>query len=121
LPAVIKAARPPFDVQYHHDPKNKFKFSGKTTDDEWLAKVAAEGWIVFSHDRKFHTRLAEISAIKQHKAGCFYLPGSQSPTWNKLVYFVRAFEGIEQRIAATARPFIFDLAYTGRFKTILIS
>jgi hypothetical protein len=116
----LKAARPPFEVQYHHDPRNKFKFSDTTTDDEWLANVADEGWIVFSHDRKFHTRLSEISAIKQHQAGCFYLPGSQSPTWNKLRYFIRGFDGIEQRIIKTARPFIFDLAYTGRFTPVSI-
>ncbi len=107
-------------MQFHHDPKNKFKFGDKTEDDEWIAKVAAEGWIVFSHDRKFHTRLPEISAIKQHKAGCFYLPGSQSPTWNKIRYFLRGYDGIEHRIATTIKPFIFDLAYTGRFTRVSI-
>jgi PIN like domain len=59
-------------VEYHDDPKNKFKFKHDTTDDIWLAAVAQEGWIVFSHDRKFHTLLPECSAIKQHNAGCFY-------------------------------------------------
>jgi hypothetical protein len=74
FPEAIRTVRPPFAVEYHDDPRGKFKFSQDATDDEWLAKVAAEGWIVFSHDRKFHTILAECSAIKQYKAGCFYLP-----------------------------------------------
>ena len=107
-------------MQFHHDPKNKFKFSDNTTDDEWIAKVAAEGWIVFSHDRKFHTRLLECAAIKQYGAACFYLPGASVPTWNKLGYFMKGYDGIAERIKVTSKPFIFDLQYTGRFKQVSI-
>jgi PIN like domain len=114
-------ARPPFSVEYHDDPNSRFKFSQNTTDDEWLAKVAAEGWIVFSHDRKFHTLLPECSAIKQYKAGCFYLPGASSPTWDKMCYFTRAYDGIAERISATVKPFIFELSYAGRFKRVSIT
>jgi len=106
-------ARPPFTVEYHDDPKNKFRFSQQTTDDEWLAKVAGAGWIVFSHDRKFHTLLAECSAIKQYKAGCFYLPGASAPTWDKMRYFMRAYDGIIHRIGLTATPFIFEITHAG--------
>jgi hypothetical protein len=80
-----------------------------------LTKVAAAGWIVFSHDRKFHTLLPEAAAIKQYGAGCFYLPGASSPTWDKVQYFMRSHEGIKRRIANTPRPFIFELLYNGRF------
>jgi PIN domain-containing protein len=107
FPEVIRTARPPFSVEFHDDPKNKFKFSQQATDDEWLAKVAAEGWIVFSHDRKFHTLLPEISAIKQYKAGCFYLPGASLPTWEKMCCFMRAYDGIKARIGATQKPLYF--------------
>jgi hypothetical protein len=113
-------ARPPFAVEYHDDPKNKFKFSQSTLDDEWLSKVAAEGWIVFSHDHKFHTLLPEASAIKQYKAGCFYLPGASVPTWDKMCYFMKAYEGIATRIEVTAKPFIFEVSYAGRFKRVQI-
>jgi hypothetical protein len=107
-------------VEYHHDPRNKFKFKETTPDDEWLSKVAAEGWIVFSHDRKFHALLPECSAIKQYKAGCFYLPGASSPTWNKVCYFTRAYQGIVDRVSVTTKPFIFELSTINRFKTIKI-
>jgi hypothetical protein len=85
-----------------------------------LAAVAQEGWIVFSHDRKFHTLLPERSAIKQYKAGCFYLPGANSQTWDKLCYFTKAYEGIVERIRVTAKPFIFELSAAGRFKRIAL-
>jgi hypothetical protein len=75
---------------------------------------------VFSHDRKFHTLLSECSAIKQYKAGCFYLPGASSPTWDKMGYFMRAYDGIFNRATVTAKPFIFELSHTGRFTQVSI-
>jgi hypothetical protein len=75
---------------------------------------------VFSHDRKFHTLLSEQSAIKQHSAGCFYLPGANASTWDKTRYFMRWFDGIVARIEVTAKPFIFDLSATGKFTRISI-
>jgi hypothetical protein len=82
--------------------------------------VGAEGWIVFSHDRKFHTLLPESSAIKQHNAGCFYLPGASLPTWDKMCYFMRAYHAIAARIKVTTKPFIFELSHAGRFRRISI-
>ena len=85
-------------------------------DDEWIAKVAGAGWIIFSHDRKFHTLLPEAAAIKQYNAGCFYLPGANSPTWDKLHYFMRAYEGIKRRVSNSKKPFIFEIGYNNRFQ-----
>ncbi len=110
-----------FTVEFHHDPKNKFKFKQDVADDVWLPKVAAEGWIIFSHDRKFHTLLPERSAIKQYSAGCFYLPGAQQSTWDKTRYFARWFDGIETRALNTKKPFIFDLTTNGVFKPISLA
>jgi len=107
-------------VEYHHDPKNKFKFKQDVADDVWLPKVAAEGWIIFSHDRKFHTLLPERSAIKQYSGGCFYLPGAQDTTWDKTRYFMRWFEGIHSRALTAKKPFIFDLSTRGIFTNIQI-
>jgi hypothetical protein len=120
FPEALRIARPPFAVEFHHDPRNKFRFNQETPDDEWLSKVAAEGWIVFSHDRKFHTILAECAAIKQYNAGCFYLPGASLPTWDKMSSFIRSYQGIVDRISATAKPFIYDVGYDGRFTQVQI-
>jgi PIN domain-containing protein len=121
LPEFLRKAKPSsFVIEYHHDPKNKFRFKQDTPDDEWIAAVAQEGWIIFSHDRQFHARLPEIAAIKQHSGGCFYLPGANSPTWDKLYYFVRGYRGIEWRVRETPRPFIFNLSREGRFKRVKI-
>ena len=122
MPEAIRAAKPyGFTVEYHHDKKNQFRFDQATPDDEWISKVAAAGWIIFSHDRKFHKLLPEAAAVKQYSAGCFYLPGASSPTWDKAHYFMRSYEGIKNRIANTPKPYIFELQFSGRFvqKTVL--
>ena len=75
---------------------------------------------MFSHDRKFHTLLPEFSAIKQYKAGCFYLPGANRQTWDKMRYFMRVYDRISYRISVTAKPFIFELSHTGKFTQISI-
>jgi hypothetical protein len=86
----------------------------------WLARVAAEGWVIFSHDRKFHSLLPERSAIKQYNAGCFYLGGATFPLWDKLNLFMRGYAGFRSRVQATAKPFIFNLSHAGRFSRVKI-
>lgn len=39
---LLRQAKPPSRVEYHHDPKNKFKFKDTTRGDEWLTIVGAE-------------------------------------------------------------------------------
>jgi hypothetical protein len=120
FPEALRTARPPFTVEFHHDPNNKFHFNQKTPDDEWLAKVGAEGWIVFSHDRKFHRIEAESTAIKQHKVGCFYLWGANNETWDKLCCFMGGYDGIAQRIALLPKPFIFNVERSCRIRHVKI-
>jgi hypothetical protein len=88
FPEAISKANPPFSVEYHSSKANKFKQD--MPDDRWLSIIGQKGWIAFSQDRRFHTEEASITAIKQHKVGCFYLPGANSNTWSKLYMFLRA-------------------------------
>ena len=83
----------------------------KPPTTEWLAKVGAEGWIVFSHDKKFHNELPVCAAIKQHNMGCFYLWGANAETWDKLHCFIRASRHIMMIAEQTPKPFIFHVAH----------
>jgi hypothetical protein len=116
----LRRAAPPFVVEYHHDPRNKFKFKDTTPDDEWLSKVGAEGWIVFSHDRKWHVEAPNIEAIKQHRIGCFYLWGANASTWEKLKCFMRGYDRIAGIADASSRPFIYELDHNGRLTQVTI-
>ena len=121
FPQAERIARPPrVTVEFHHDRKNKFHFNEKTQDDEWIAKVAAEGWIIFSHDRKWHDELPVISAIKQYNAACFYLWGADASTWDKLEAFIFGFERIVERVEHRAKPYIFNVGRQGQLTEIPI-
>ena len=84
----------------------------------WLSAVGQRGWIVFSHDRKFHQIEAECAAIKQHKIGCFYLWGNNAPTWDKLRCFMRAQDQIIEIIKTTERPFVFEIRQNGKLERV---
>ena len=107
-------ARPPFAMEFHHDPRNKFRFKDSTPDDEWMARVGAEGWVVFSHDRKWHVELPVCAAIKQHNIACFYLAGASFPVWDKLRCFMRGYDNIVRCINSKHAPYIYDVAINGR-------
>lgn len=97
-------------------------FDDEEPDDSWLKFVGDRGWIVFTQDRKFHRsgHENELSAIKQYRAGRFYLWGAEATTWEKMRAFCRAFDNIVHAATDTARPFIFDVARSGRLTPIPI-
>ena len=76
-------------------------------DDKWLEIIGAKGWLVFSHDRKFHDDSAACLAIKQHNIGCFYLWGANVETWDKLRCFARNYDKIVAAAVSTPKPFIY--------------
>lgn len=106
----------PMPVQFHHDPKHQYP--PEMPDDQWLTDVGEKGWIVFSHDRKFHKEEAEAMAIRQHGMGCFYLWGAEASSWEKLRSFVRAYDRILSAVENTQRPFIYDVAKNGTMKQV---
>lgn len=118
FPEALWKAKPPFAVEYHHNKTNRFKQDAQ--DDEWLNIVGAKGWIVFSHDRRFHDQAPCVAAMKQHNIGCFYIWGSQAETWEKLRCFVRRYDRIEQIVRTTKTPFIYNVGLRGQLTRVPI-
>jgi hypothetical protein len=119
FPEAISKARPPFSVEYHCSKKNRFRQD--MPDDKWLSIIGQKGWVAFSHDRRFHTEEASIMAIKQHKVGCFYLPGAQKDTWTKLYMFVRAYDRLISVARETEKPFVFRLTALNKIEKVSLS
>lgn len=120
LPEMLRLAKPPFTVQYHHDKRSRFRFAQNALDDHWLEVVGRENWIVFSHDRKFHSVPSEAYVVKQFNIGCFYLWGSQARTWHKLKSFIKGHEKIIAVALETKPPFIYDVMQNGRLKRVVL-
>jgi hypothetical protein len=88
-------------------------FAQNTTDDEWLSVVGSRGWIVLSHDKRFHGESAALEAVRQHNIACFYLGGGSVPVWFKFVIFARAYKSMMSRIQHERAPYIFKVGDNG--------
>ena len=115
LPKLLQwsSLRFPIKVEYHEQ-----HFPIDEQDDIWLQKIGQWGWTVVGHDRRYHERTTELSAIKQRKIGCFYLWGAEATRWAKLQCFARAYDRIVEADANTPKPFIYRVTRTGRLHTI---
>lgn len=102
--------RPPFAVESHY----KQGFADEMPDDEWLTIVGKKGWIVLSHDAKFHREAPALEAIRQHKVACFYLWGAQVPVWNKVGHLTAVYPKIRNVTNREKRPYIYRATENNR-------
>jgi len=116
FPRALFSLRAPVGIEWH----NNQRFTESMPDDQWLAIVGDRGWIVFSHDRKFHTESTETAAVIQHQVGCFYLPAANGSSWEKASALFKSFSKIRQLAETTPRPFIFDVKPTGKIVAVPI-
>lgn len=116
LPLWLKKFQTPFEVEYHDDKAHGF---GQTTpDDEWLNFVGQRGWIVLSHDKRFHQDGMAVAAVKQHRIACFYLDGGTYPSWDKMILFGRRFARVKDIVNSTKRPYIYRIHHRGDVRRI---
>jgi hypothetical protein len=88
-------------------------------DDEWLEIVGSRGWVVVSHDAKWHTEPPAVAAIEQHNVKCFYLYGSQSLMFFKIKALAQNWERISDKIKNENGPFIFRVSRANRLSKLL--
>ena len=115
LPKALDILKLPTQVEYHQN-----HFSSDEQDDAWMPVVGAKGWILIGHDSQHHRRQTELAAIRQHRMGCFYLWGTQSPRWEKMRCFLNAYDRILKAAASTPRPFIYRILKSGELQTVTI-
>lgn len=109
---MLRSAKPWFDVEYHDERKNGF--NNHTPDDEWLASVSQKGWVVISHDKRFHMDSLALEAVRQHNARVFYLCGGSLKTWDKLRIFSQTFIRMDALIKKQKAPYIYQVSYANR-------
>ena len=115
VPEALSKLTCPFQVRWHQGEK----FDQKMDDDEWLHIVGAKGWVVISHDAKWHMEYAAIEAIKQHGIKCFYLYGANSPMFFKLKSLTHNWGKIIHKIKTEKGPFIYRVSCHNRLSRIL--
>lgn len=109
--------RCPFEVR-SHDGEG---FADKMPDDEWLSIVGPKGWIVCSHDAKWHLpdELIALRAIQQHKIGCLYLHGANSIGFFKLKSLAHNYDKIVKVCGGERKPFIYRVTPQNRLRKVL--
>jgi hypothetical protein len=110
LPRALADLKPPVQIHWHQEQR----FPQEMPDDEWLAIVGAEGWVVLSQDRKFHVRQNEAAAIKQHSVRCFYMPCAQDNRWVSMCHIARRHDKM-QLVGSVPAPFVFEPKSNGQF------
>ena len=113
LPRALLVLKIPTRVEFHQS-----HFSNDARDDDWMAKVGQNGWIVVGHDSRHHREQAELFAIKHYQMGCFYLWGSKEKRWQKMRCFLRAYDYILEASLTVPRPFVFRVGETGRLSPV---
>jgi len=95
-------------------------FAQEAQDDEWMAFVAAQGWIVFTQDYALHHQPAVVSIIKQHGAKVFYLWGAEATKFEAMRVLMARLSRALEIAAANNGPFIYRIKPRGRFDQILV-
>lgn len=81
-------------------------------DTDWIPVVAAEGWLIITRDSQIQNNLAELSAVREHKARMVALSGKDAAgTWNQLEIFMRQWAHIEP-LCDEPGPFIYRASRT---------
>lgn len=115
VPEALSKLTCPFEVKWHQGER----FHQAMEDDEWLSLVGSKKWIVISHDAKWHTEPAAITAIQQHKVRCFYLYGANSQMFFKVKALAHNWEKIREKINAEKGPFIYRISKANRLSRVL--
>lgn len=105
----------PFEVRWHEGER----FPAAMPDDEWLAIVGSNGWIVCSHDAKWLGETAPLKAIQQHKIACFYLWGASSIGFFKLKSLAHNYDKIMKVCRTEKPPYIYRVTPRNRLRKVL--
>jgi predicted nuclease of predicted toxin-antitoxin system len=98
-------------VEIHDD-----HFASDARDEEWLTDVGLRGWVVLTKDRKFHTRILEITAIARSQVRVFKLTaaGLQGPEMASI--FVKSISKINRFVTGNSAPFIATIDRNAKVK-----
>lgn len=115
VPEALSTLTCPFQVRWHQGEK----FDQEAADDQWLERVGKNGWVVISHDAKWHREAANIEAIRQHNIKCFYLYGANSQMFFKVKALTQNWEKISEKIKREKGPFIYRVSRHNRLSKVL--
>lgn len=88
-------------------------FADDTDDAVWLARIGAEGWCLITRDDRVRFRPAELTALKEHQVGAFFLGGKNRNRCELIQQLVKNWPQMKELAGRTRRPFAFRVPPTG--------
>jgi predicted nuclease of predicted toxin-antitoxin system len=88
-------------------------FLPETADEEWLPHVGQNGWFLITRDERIRKNPLELSAIRKHAVGAFFLGGKNRTRCDLIRQLVRHFPRMKELAAKTRRPFAYRIPPTG--------
>lgn len=98
FPAILSEAG--FEVRRHED-----HFAHDCPDEDWLAKVGANGWIAVTHDARIRYKPNEKQAVLQHGVRLLVVVG-QAPLRVLAENFVATYDEIAAFVRSRPAPWI---------------
>jgi len=100
-------------VEIHDD-----HFPPDAKDEDWLIEAGSRGWIVLTKDRRFHTRILEITAISRSRVRVFKLTaaGLQGPEMASI--FTKSISKIQRVATGNPAPFIATVDRNAKVKLV---
>lgn len=94
------------------------RFAPAAPDDEWLAEVGAEGWLVLTRDQNIRRRPNELAAVRAAKLCLFVLGQGNLSAAETARIVVDAWPRMLRAARGARRPAIFTLTRGGEVRKL---
>jgi predicted nuclease of predicted toxin-antitoxin system len=93
-------------------------FAQDATDEEWLAAVGKNGWVVFTKDQRIRYHSRELGALISHGVRAFVLTAHNVTAEEMAAIFLRARGKIEKFLSSNNGPFMVAVARSGSLRVL---
>jgi predicted nuclease of predicted toxin-antitoxin system len=93
-------------------------FAQDATDEEWLAAVSKNGWVVFTKDQRIRYHSRELGALISHGVRAFVLTAHNVTAEEMAAIFLRARGKIEKFVSSNNGPFMVAVARSGTLRVL---
>jgi len=101
------------NIEVHDD-----HFPQDATDEEWLAAVGKDGWVVFTKDERIRYHSRELGALISHGVRAFVLTARDVTAEEMAAIFLSAREKIEKFLSSNPGPFMVAVARSGTLRVL---
>ncbi len=101
------------NIEVHDD-----HFAQDAADEDWLAAVGKDGWVVFTKDQRIRYHTRELGALISHGVRAFVLTAPEVTAEEMAAIFLGAHGKIEKFLSSNNGPFMVAVARSGTLRVL---